>query len=142
MADGLFNLRHVQTIELPRYKRENGEVVVAEGSHSVPFAIARMFTVTGPEGAERGKHAHRRCWQFMICVHGILDVACDDGRDRRSFALDCGNLALIVPPTIWNTVLFRQAGSVLAVLCDRPYEADDYIRDYKEFVALRNGSPP
>jgi hypothetical protein len=27
---------------------------------------------------------------------------------------------------------------VLSVLCDRPYEEDDYLREYERFVAWRN----
>ena len=42
-----------------------------------------------------------------------------------------------MPPGLWNTVQFRQNESVLIVLCDRIYEADDYIQDYSEFLSFR-----
>ncbi len=126
----------VRLIDLPCYSEENGELVVAEGAVHVPYQIARMFTITARAGAVRGKHAHRLCSQFMLCVHGAVDVACDDGREQQAFTLDRGNKALLVPPGIWNTVTFRQSGSVVAVLCDRSYEADDYIRDYAEFLSF------
>lgn len=132
-------MKHISdalSLELPRHARDDGEVVVAEAMRQVPFAIARMFTVKAPSGAKRGEHAHRQCSQFMICVHGLIDIVCDDGRSRRSFMLDRSNLALLVPPTIWNAVIFRD-DSVLAVLCDRVYEEHDYIRDYEEFLAFR-----
>jgi dTDP-4-dehydrorhamnose 3,5-epimerase-like enzyme len=128
-------------IDLPCHRRDDGDVVVAEAAAQVPFAIVRMFTLTAPAGAVRGKHAHRLCSQFMLCVHGAVDIACDDGRGRKIFALDRGNKALLVPPGIWNAVTFRQTGSVVAVLCDRPYEEDDYIRDYAEFLSLRKATP-
>lgn len=126
--------------ELPHHARADGEVVVAEAMAHVPFAIARLFTVRGPLDAERGKHAHKRCVQFMICVHGAIEIVCDDGVAKTSFTLDRGNLALHVPPGIWNTVIFRKEDSVLAVLCDRPYEEQDYIRDYHEFLNFRGVS--
>jgi hypothetical protein len=53
--------------------------------------------------------------------------------------LDRSNLALHVPPEIWNTVLFREGDSVLAVLCDRPYEEEDYIRKYSDYLSFRQG---
>jgi hypothetical protein len=141
MTAKLFDLRDVRTIDLPCHARNDGEVVIAESGDSVPFAIARVFTVTAPRDAERGKHAHRMCSQFMICVHGTVDVVCDDGGNRRSFTLDRSNLALLVPPTIWSTLTYRHANSVVAVLCDRRYEKDDYVRDYAEFVAMRKTLP-
>jgi hypothetical protein len=140
MTTKLFDLRDVRTIDLPRHARDDGAVVIAESGESVPFAIVRLFTVTAPRDAERGKHAHRLCSQFMICVHGMVNVVCDDGGNRRSFVLDRNDLALLVPPTIWSTLTYRYADSVVAVLCDRPYEKDDYVSDYAEFVAMRKAS--
>jgi dTDP-4-dehydrorhamnose 3,5-epimerase-like enzyme len=127
----------VRIIAMPSHRRDDGEVVVAETVGMVPFAIARMFVLRATPGAERGKHAHRRCSQLMMCVSGVVDVSCDDGESRRIFTLDRSDVALLVPPTIWNTVVFRREGSVLVVLCDRPYEASDYIREYPEFLAQR-----
>jgi len=131
------HLPDVRSVELEAHPAAEATVVVAESAGRVPFAIARMFTLTALAGAVRGRHAHRRCTQFMVCVHGSMDITCTDGREERTFILDRGNLALLVPPTIWNTVRVRSAGSVLVVLCDRPYEVSDYIRDYAEFLAFR-----
>lgn len=124
-------------IELPRHAREDGAVVVAQAAAQVPFEIARMFTLTAPLGSRRGDHAHRRCTQFIVCVHGAVDVVCDDGVDKRTFVLDRSNSALLVPPTLWNTVIFKLDQSVVVVLCDRPFEEPDYLRTYPEFLVFR-----
>ena len=124
-------------IELPRHARADGEVVVAEATAQVPFRIERMFALSAPAGAKRGRHAHRLCSQFMICVSGAVDVVCEDGRKKDIFALERRDQALLVPPGLWNTVEFRQDESVLIVLCDRIYEAHDYIHDYSEFLSFR-----
>jgi dTDP-4-dehydrorhamnose 3,5-epimerase-like enzyme len=130
-------LSEARLIELPRHAREDGEVIVAEAASQVPFRIERMFALTAPAGAKRGHHAHRLCSQFMICVSGAVDVLCEDGRKKSTFALSRRNRALLVPAGLWNTVEFRQNQSVLIVLCDRVYEADDYIRDYADFLSFR-----
>ena len=124
-------------IDLPRHARVDGEVIVAEAAAQVPFRIERMFVLAAPAGARRGRHAHRLCSQFMICVSGAVDVVCEDGIDKQSFALEHRNQALLVPPGVWNTVEFRQDESMLIVLCDRVYEAYDYIYDYAEFLSFR-----
>jgi WxcM-like, C-terminal len=69
-----------------------------------------------------------------------VDVLCDDSRDRKVFTLDRNNLALYVPPTIWNTVIFKEDRSVVMVLCDRPFEEADYLREYDEFLAFRKAN--
>jgi dTDP-4-dehydrorhamnose 3,5-epimerase-like enzyme len=124
-------------IELPRHARADGEAIVAQAAAEVPFRIERMFVLAAPAGAKRGRHAHRLCSQFMICVSGAVDVVCEDGRNKNTFALERRDRALLVPPGVWNTVEFRQHESVLIVLCDRIYEAHDYIRDYAEFLSFR-----
>jgi hypothetical protein len=73
----------------------------------------------------------------MICLTGAVNIVCQDGTKQKTFVLDRRDLALLVPPGLWNTVEFRQTGSVLVVLCDRLYEADDYIRDYNQFLSFR-----
>lgn len=130
-------LTDARLIDLARHARTAGEVIVAEAAAQVPFRIERIFTLTPPAGAVRGRHAHRLCSQFMICVSGAVDVVCEDGNSKKTFAMNRRNQALLVPPGLWNTVQFRQNESVLIVLCDRIYEADDYIRDYSEFLSFR-----
>jgi dTDP-4-dehydrorhamnose 3,5-epimerase-like enzyme len=130
-------LTDARLIDLPRHVRDDGEVVVAEAAAQVPFRVERMFALTAPAGAKRGRHAHRRCSQFMVCVSGAVNVVCEDGKNQQAFMLDRRDRALLVPSGLWNTVQFLKSGSVLIVLCDRLYEADDYIHDYTEFLSLR-----
>ena len=139
-ATQLPRLTGVRLIDLPRHARDDGEVVVAEAATGVPFAIARLFVLRAPEGAARGDHAHKRCSQFMICSNGTAEIVLDDGAAKETFTLDRSNQALLLPPMIWATVRFRAPHTVVSVLCDRPYEADDYVRDYREFVTLKNGA--
>ena len=124
---------------LPHHPDINGDLVVVEGQTHVPFPIARIFYVLAPEGASRGQHAHRACTQFLTCPRGEIDVICDDGSATARFTLDRPNLGLLVPPGIWSEQIYRTPGSALLVICDRPYEADDYIRDYSAFKAYRAG---
>jgi dTDP-4-dehydrorhamnose 3,5-epimerase-like enzyme len=130
------NISDLRLVELPQYVGGDGDLSVLEKEH-LPFAIVRLFFVRAAAGARRGMHAHRRCSQFMMCVNGAIEVTCDDGKAKRTLGLDRPNLGVLVPPSIWATETYREAGSVLAVACDRPYEQDDYIRDYDEFRRYR-----
>ena len=124
-------------IELPHYFADNGDLVVMEGLTHVPFAIARVFVVLAPAGAIRGQHAHKACTQFLTCPIGSVEARCDDGREIATYILDQPHVGLLVPPGIWTQQTYLAPGSVLAVLCDRPYESQDYIRDYGDFKVYR-----
>ncbi len=126
----------LKPVSLAHHARDDGQVSILDQA-DLPFAITRLFFVSAVQGAKRGMHAHRLCSQFMICTSGEVEVICDDGETSRSFALDRPNLGLLVPPGIWATEIYRAPGSVLTVACDRPYEEDDYIRDYETFRQYR-----
>lgn len=140
-AMGLNHVSDVREIALPSSARADGELVVVEEGKELPFAPVRLFTVRGIEGAVRGQHAHRQCIQFLICVHGIIDVECDDGVNKQHFKLDRGNKGLLIPASVWTSEVYRTDGAVLAVLCDRLHEEVDYIRNYQEFLAWRRSHP-
>jgi len=127
----------IRLIKLPHYHENNGDLVVMEGLINVPFQIARVFFVRAPDCAIRGQHAHRACTQFMTCPRGVIDVECDDGLLKASFTLDYPNIGLLVPPCIWSQQTYYGENAALTVLCDLPFDEDDYIRDYDEFLAFR-----
>jgi dTDP-4-dehydrorhamnose 3,5-epimerase-like enzyme len=137
MTEKLSSLDRVIQISLPHYFEDNGDLVVMEGMVNVPFQIARVFVVRAPDGAIRGQHAHRACTQFLTCPRGLIEVECDDGLLKASFMLGHPNTGLLVPPGIWSQQTYSGTSAALTVLCDSPFDEDDYIRDYDEFLAFR-----
>ena len=131
------SLYDLRLIEFPLFASDTGELVVMEGGSEVPMDIARVFTIKARDGARRGRHAHRRCAQMLACLNGAVDVTCEDGVHKRTLRLDRADRGLYIPPSIWVEVCCLERDTVLLVLCDRPYEEDDYIRDHAAFLAYR-----
>lgn len=120
-----------------------GNLSVGEFPQDVPFAVQRYFLVYDVPSAEtRGEHAHRACHQFLICVKGSVSVVVDDGARRQEFTLDRPELGVHMPPMIWGTQYKYSSDAVLLVFASHHYDADDYIRDYDSFVALRQAVAP
>jgi hypothetical protein len=133
----LANISDVREIALPSHSRDDGQLVVMEEGAQLPFAPLRVFTVSATQNSVRGRHAHKQCTQFLVSVHGIIAVECDDGKNKAAFLLDRGDKGLLVPASIWGTETYRTDGAVLVVLCDRRYEEADYVRDYDQFLTWR-----
>lgn len=122
-------------IALPRFKDMRGHLVATEFAE-LPFTPRRSFLVFRvPSAQVRGEHAHRRCHQLLICVHGGVSVVVDDGTHRQEYRLDRPELGLYVPPMIWASQYRYAADGVLLVLASETYDPDDYIRDYEVFLA-------
>ena len=125
-------MKLVKLIELPYHKENNGDLVVVEGE-IIPFSIKRVFNVRQQKGDIRGKHAHRHCSQLLICTNGAVEVKCDNSNTTEIYLLDKPNLGLFIAPGIWADQKYLENNTILTVLCDRPFEEADYVRNYDDF---------
>lgn len=115
-----------------------GSLTVGEVPTEVPFSPARYFAVFGVPSIElRGEHAHKRCQQFLVCMHGSCRVLLDDGNQRCEVTLDRPDMGVFMPEMIWGTQYRYSSDAALLVFASRPYEAEDYLRTYDEFLAER-----
>ena len=125
-------MKLVKLIELPYHEENNGDLVVVE-KEIIPFSIKRVFNVRQQKGDIRGKHAHRHCSQLLICTNGAVEVKCDDISTTEIYVLDKPNFGLFIPPGIWADQKYIENNTILTVLCDRPFEEADYLRNYEDF---------
>lgn len=133
-------VRGVRLLQLTQAVDLRGSLAAAETGRELPFVPQRCFLVYAVPNAEvRGEHAHRRCAQVLICVHGQISALVDDGTQRAEYRLERPDLALYVPPMVWGTQYRYSADAVLLVLASERYDAADYIRDYGEFQSLLTG---
>lgn len=133
------NIERVRIVNLHQYIEDNGSLVVIDAERDLPFAIARVFMVNAGPNMVRGKHAHSLCSQLLIASSGAIGVECDDGVAKSYYELSSPDKGLLVPPGIWAVQNYIEKGSSLLVFCDRPYESDDYIRDYNQFLKFKSG---
>jgi acetyltransferase-like isoleucine patch superfamily enzyme/dTDP-4-dehydrorhamnose 3,5-epimerase-like enzyme len=135
------SVRDVYLHRLPSFIDMRGSLSVGEFEQHLPFVPRRYFVVFDvPSRETRGEHAHRHSHQFLVCVHGSVQVLADDGTHRAEFTLDSPGLAIHLPPMTWGTQYRYSPDAVLLVFSSEPYSADDYIRDYAAFIAAVAGT--
>lgn len=111
-----------------------GQLGVLEQA-DLPFDIKRIYYIFGvPIGAVRGEHGHKHLQQFMICMNGICEIKLNDGERQFLFQMDNPSVGLLVPPGMWRSIRFKAPDSALCVLASAPYEQDDYIYSFEEFL--------
>ncbi|MGB7373475.1 WxcM-like domain-containing protein [Pontixanthobacter sp.] len=113
-----------------------GALTVGEVPTELPFTPKRYFAVFDVPTVElRGEHAHKYCQQFLICLHGSCKVLLDDGQKRSEVILDRPDMGVFMPEMTWGTQYRYTSDAVLLVFASRPYEENDYLRTYDEFLA-------
>ena len=117
-----------------------GALSAGEFPVDIPFVPKRYFMVFDVPGKHvRGEHAHRACHQFLVCARGSLTVVVDDGAGSEEVVLDEPNVGLYVPPMTWAVQYKYSADALLLVFASDPYDAEDYVRDYDDFLAAVRG---
>ena len=126
----------VREIVLEPHGDERGKLIPLEANGAeVPFDVKRVYYIfdTTP-GTVRGKHAHRRLGQVLVCVSGACTIVCElpDGT-RSEHRLDWPTKGLVIEGVVWREMKDFSKDAVLMVLASEHYDLTDYIRDYGEF---------
>ena len=122
-------------ITLPKIADPRGNLTVAEEWQAVPFDIRRAYWVYDvPGGESRGGHAHKRLLQLVVAMSGSFTVTLDNGRERKTYLLNHPWEALLIETGVWRTLDDFSSGAVCLVLASEPYEEEDYIYDYDQFL--------
>jgi UDP-2-acetamido-3-amino-2,3-dideoxy-glucuronate N-acetyltransferase len=131
-------VRGVTLHRTPTIKDMRGNLLAREIERGLPFLPKRCFSVFAvPSKEVRGAHAHRALEQLLTCLVGSVSVVVDDAVSRQEVVLDSPELALYVPPMVWAIQYKYTADAVLLVMASDLYQADDYIRDYDQFLKAR-----
>jgi hypothetical protein len=128
-------------ITLPKIKNRAGNITPVHNMVDVPFDIKRVFYLYDvPGGESRGAHAHKQCHQFLIAASGSFEVLLNDGSVQRLIQLNRPYMGLHVPPKIWASEINFSSGAICLVLASEAYAPEDYIREYNDFLKVRNGA--
>ncbi|MDH4151849.1 MAG: FdtA/QdtA family cupin domain-containing protein [Betaproteobacteria bacterium] len=126
-----------KTIKFKELGDDQGWLVSLEAERNIPFPVRRVYYIYGTRaGVRRGRHAHRKLRQVLVCITGTCTILLDDGSSREDVCLTGNTEGLILEPMIWHEMFDFSPGCVLMVLADDWYDEGDYIRDYQTFKDL------
>ena len=132
------SIEDVRIIELPKFLDARGNLSFVEQNNHIPFEIKRTYWIYDvPGGEDRGGHAFRENQEVMIALSGAFDVVVDDGINKKKFSLNRSYYGLYIPSGLWRTMENFSTNSFALEFGSVAYSADDYIRDYDEFLKLK-----
>ena len=112
-----------------------GQLIALEEMKDIPFTIKRVYYMyETAEGIVRGKHAHKKLEQILVCIHGSCKICLDDGKEKKIVLLEKPYEGLYVASNMWREMYDFSTDAVLLVLASEFYDESDYIRDYDEFL--------
>ena len=130
-------MKHLNTalIDFPKITDPRGNLTVAQAHTDVPFSIKRAYWVYDvPAGECRGGHAHKLCKEVLIALSGSFHVTVDNGEEQKTVLLNHPYQGLLIDTDVWRTLDDFSSGAVCLVLASEPFDEDDYIREYVDFL--------
>ena len=126
-------------VNLPKILDARGNLSFVEQENHIPFAIKRTYWLYDVPGGEcRGGHAYKENQEFIVALSGSFDVILDDGKEKKVFTLNRSYYGLYVPKGLWREMDNFSTNSLAMILSSTYYDADDYVRDYDEFIKLKH----
>lgn len=134
------SIYNCNVMELSKIHNPSGNITIVQSDSELPFRVKRVYYLYDvPGGSERGGHAHRTLQQLIVAASGSFDVILDDGFMKKTVHLNRPNYGLMVVPGIWREIINFSSGAICLVLASDLYNPSDYIRNYQEFIELKNG---
>lgn len=138
MKDKLATVYDCCIVNLKKIHDRAGNLTVVEENIDLPFVVKRVYYLYDvPSGADRGGHAHKELYHFMVAASGAYDVIVDDGRNKKMVELNRPDYGLYIPPVIWVELINFSAGAISLNLVSEHFSEEDYIRDYNDFLKAR-----
>ena len=101
------------------------------------FSIKRTFFINFfKNNVTRGKHAHKRCSQF-ICISGKIKIKTIDSKlNKKNFILSDFDKGIYIKPLVWVEITSLKSNTSIICFADRKYEKLDYINSFTEFKKI------
>lgn len=112
-----------------------GSMVVLQPGQQCPFDVKRVYYIWGTDcDTVRGRHAHYKLEQLIVCMAGSCDFILDNGCERAKVHLDNPSKGLYIKHNIWREFTNFSKDCVIMVLASEKYDEADYIRNYQAFL--------
>lgn len=129
------NTDEIKLIQFPKIPDRRGNLSVIEELVHIPIAIERVYWIYDVPGGEfRWGHAFRETCEVIIAMSGSFDVIVHDGKQEQKFHMNRSYYGLFVPRMTWRSIENFSTNSLAFIAADKVYSAEEYIRDFEEFI--------
>ena len=133
------DIHNCNVVELTKIHNPAGNITIIQNGNYQPFDVKRVYYLYDvPGGSDRGGHAHKTLRQLVVAASGSFDVIIDDGKNKKIVQLNRPYYGLLIVPGIWREIVNFSSGAICLVLASEKYDVDDYVRQYNEFLKMKN----
>ena len=127
-------MKKIINFKIKTHSNKTGKLTSLSFNKKFPIKVKRIFFINGRKNKTRGNHAHKKCSQLFVPLFGkfILNIKTPYKQKRIELSHLKKN-GVLVPPKYWCSINFVTKNSVLMVACDKYYNTNDYLRNFREY---------
>ena len=96
---------------------------------NLPFVPRRSFVIANvPPGTVRGRHAHRKGAQVLVCIQGEVTINATFEGDSVSVVLNDPSVGLFIDAEVWAEQFYRGESTALLVFASLPFDSGMYFQ--------------
>jgi dTDP-4-dehydrorhamnose 3,5-epimerase-like enzyme len=118
----------LRLLRFPTINEARGSLTEFDYS-KLPFVPQRSFIVASvPPGTVRGRHAHRKGAQVLICIQGEVTINATFEGDSVSVVLNDPSVGLFIDAEVWAEQLYHGENTALLVFASLPFDSSLYLQ--------------
>lgn len=118
----------LRLLRFPTINEARGSLTEFDYSN-LPFVPQRSFVIANvPPGTVRGRHAHRKGEQVLICLQGQITINATFESDSVSVVLDDSSVGLFIDAEVWAEQLYHDESTALLVFASLPFDSSLYFQ--------------
>ena len=118
----------LRLLRFPTINEARGELTEFDYSN-LPFVPQRSFVVANvPPGTVRGRHAHRKGEQVLICIRGQITINAAFAGKSVSVVLNDPSVGLFIDAEVWAEQIYHGESTVLLVFASLPFDSSLYLQ--------------
>ena len=127
-------MKKIRKFRIKSFSKSTGKLISISFNKQFPIKIKRIFFLYGKKNKIRGEHAHKKCSQFFIPIHGKVILNIKTPKTKKKIILNhSSKTGILVPPKYWCGAKFICKNSILMVACDQYYDFNDYLETFDEY---------
>ena len=127
-------MKKIRKFRIKSFSKSTGKLIPISFNKQFPIKVKRIFFLYGKKNKTRGEHAHKKCSQLFIPIHGKAILIIKTPKIKKKIILSSVlKTATLVPPKYWCGVKFISKNPILMVVCDKYYDFNDYLESFDEY---------
>ena len=81
-------MKKIKKFRIKSFSKSSGRLIPLSFNKKFPIKVKRIFFLYGKKNKIRGEHAHKKCSQFFVPIHGKIVLSIKTPKIQKKYYYD------------------------------------------------------